>query len=247
MKYPNFYFEKKLWKQGFKHIAGVDEVGRGCFAGPVVAAACVFASIKNSKFQTIDYKKHREFKINNSKPVYINDSKKLTPRQREVACEWIKDNALTWGIGEVPVAKINRLGMGRATKMAFRRAVSDAKKRFGKRIDYLLIDAFYIPYFQGFPAVKKTVRKNHKLKDRKARQLAIVNGDAKSITIGAASIVAKVYRDKLMLKLSKNLKYKKYGWGRNKGYGTREHQEAIKNFGITRYHRKQFVETFLGN
>jgi ribonuclease HII len=132
------------------------------------------------------------------------------------------------------VAQINNLGIKKASEIAFRRAIANCKQSLpqgGKlKIDYLLIDAFYIPYVKGL---------------RRKNQKAIIKGDTKSISIAAASIIAKVYRDKLMQKLGKHPKYKKYGWGRNKGYGTLEHRSAIKKYGITRQHRKQFVATWL--
>lgn len=217
MKFPNFSFEKKLWNRGYKFVAGVDEVGRGCFAGPVVAGCVVFPAGA--------YRPE----------VKIDDSKKLTARQRERANEWIKENALAWGIGEIGAGKINKYGLAKMVRAAFRRAISDARRRLGKPIDYLLADAFFISYVPGLPA------------RRRRRQQAIVNGDEKSISIAAASIIAKVYRDKLMRGLSKRPKYRKYGWGRNKGYGTREHQIAIKKHGMTRQHRRQFVETWINN
>jgi ribonuclease HII len=216
---PNFRFERKLWKKGYKIVAGVDEVGRGSFAGPVVAGCAVFD--ENSKF-----------KIHNLE-VRIDDSKRMTAKQREKSEKWIKENALSWGIGEISTTLINRSGMAKATKKAFRKAISETRKKLGKKIDYLLADAFFISYVPGLP--------------KKRRQLAIIDGDQKSISIAAASIIAKVYRDKLMISLSKQSKYKKYKWGQNKGYGTREHQKAIKKYGITRYHRKKFVNTFLSN
>lgn len=217
----DFFFEKALWKKGFTHIAGVDEVGRGSFAGPVVAGCVVFMS----QFPISN------FQIPNG--IKIDDSKKLTPRQRERAEVWIKENSIAWGIGEAPVSLINRIGMGKATKVAFRRAINSAKSKIqnsNAKLDYLLIDAFYIPFVRGL---------------RRKNQKAIIDGDEKSITIAAASIIAKVYRDALMRNLSH--KYPRYGWGRNKGYGTKEHQMAIKKYGLTRYHRKKFVETFLKN
>lgn len=213
MELPNFNYEKKLWKKGYGFVAGCDEVGRGSFAGPVVAGVVVFP--KNLEID---------------KEIVINDSKQVKPRNREKASDWIKKNALTWGIGEVPVSVINRLGMGKATQMAFRQAISKANDRLSSsKIDYLLIDAFYIPFTKGL---------------RRKNQKPIIKGDTKSLSIAAASIIAKVYRDKLMLKLSKNPKFRKYGWGRNKGYGTRQHQNAIKKYGISRYHRKSFVATY---
>lgn len=219
MKYPNFFFERRLWKKGYRFVAGTDEVGRGSFAGPIVAGCVVFPQ-------------YTKYNIRDPE-IRIDDSKKLTARQRERADSWIKRNAAGWGIGEQSVASINRIGIAKAAKMAFRRAISQARKKLRKPLDYLLIDAFFIPYTSGLPARKKR------------RQLPIVDGDAKSLTIGAASIIAKVYRDRLMLRLGKKPKLRKYGWGRNKGYGTKEHQKAILRFGITRHHRKAYINSFL--
>lgn len=201
---PNFSFEKPVWKKGFKAIAGVDEVGRGSFAGPVVAGCVVFSP---------------EVKI--PKEIVINDSKLVSPKRRLIASDWIKGNAISWGIGEGSVAQINKFGIKKATEIAFRKAIKKVSP------DYLLIDAFYIPYVKGL---------------RRKNQMAIVKGDTKSLSIAAASIIAKVYRDKLMTALSKKPKYKKYKWGKNKGYGTRLHRNAIKKYGITKYHRKDFVD-----
>jgi ribonuclease HII len=212
MDLPDFSNEHKLHKQGYKLIAGVDEVGRGCFAGAVVAAAVAFAPNSN-KF---------------SKRIIINDSKKLSEKQREVADKWIRKNAISFGIGQASVAQINRLGIKKATEIAFRKAV----KNCNIQIDYLLIDAFYIPYVKGL---------------RRKNQKAIIKGDTKSISIAAASIVAKVYRDKLMTALSKKAMYRKYKWHKNKGYGTEEHQEMIRKHGTSNLHRKQFVETWLNS
>ena len=211
--YPNFHFENRLQKLGYKFIAGVDEVGRGCFAGPVIAGCVVFPP--DSKFEIPD-------------SVLINDSKKLTAKRRGVADEWIGKNAFAFGVGLASVAQINRLGIKKASEIAFRKAI----KNCGIEINYLLIDAFYIPYVKGL---------------RRKNQKPIVKGDTKSISIAAASIVAKVYRDKLMRSLGKNSKYRKYKWGKNKGYGTLEHRIAIKKYGSTRQHRRQFVETWLKN
>jgi ribonuclease HII len=241
VRYPNFYFEKKLWEKGFKYVAGVDEVGRGSFAGPVVAGCIIFPRyfILASQGEALRGR------------VRVDDSKKLTAKQRERAEEWIKKNALTWGIGSTSVSEINKKGMTAATRSTFRRAIQDANKRGNIRANYLLLDAFYIPYIRGI----RMPRKNIKIKNRRAikvnnisysgNQLAIVRGDQKSFSIAAASIIAKVYRDNQMQKLGKITKYKKYEWEKNKGYGTRKHQNAIRRYGTTRYHRKKFIETFL--
>jgi len=208
MELPDFKYEKKLWQEGYQFVAGADEVGRGSFAGPVVTAAVIFD-------QRVVVPNHE---------ITINDSKKLRPKQREKAVIWIKENALSWTIGASSVAEINRLGVGRATQIAFRRAIASC--RLG--IEYLLVDAFYVPYLKGLS---------------KKRQKPIKKGDSLSISIAAASIIAKVERDSLMRRLSRQ--HKEYGWGKNKGYGTRQHREAIQKYGTTKHHRKTFVETFL--
>lgn len=220
MTKPNFSEEGKLWRQGFRYVAGVDEVGRGAFAGPVVAAAVVW---------------NQGEKIKPPEGIKIDDSKKLKPRQRKLAADFIRQEALSWGLGEVGPTLINRLGLGQATRMAFRKAVAACNQNLelrikkNQKVQFLLIDAFFIPYLRGL---------------RRRRQKAIVGGDEKVTSIAAASILAKVYRDNLMRKLSQ--KYKVYGWGRNKGYGSREHQIAIKKYGLTRLHRLAHVATFLG-
>jgi len=229
MTTPSFRYEKKLWKR-YKFVAGVDEVGRGSFAGPVVAGCVVFP---------------KQIKI--PRDVSVNDSKKVSPRKRLIASVWIKENSLAWGIGESSASLINRIGMAKATKRAFRKAISEARKRLGKPIDYLLIDALFIPYVSELPARRRKDTRGRFRKNPKGRQMAIVDGDEKSLTIAAASIIAKVYRDRLMASLSKKPNLKKYGWGTNKGYGTKQHQRALKKYGLTRYHRKEFVNSFFSS
>lgn len=219
MTLPDFFFENKARKKGYRVIAGVDEVGRGCFAGPVVAAAVAFAPINNYQFTIFN-------KLQNK--IIINDSKKLTQKQRKRANYWIKRNAVCYGIGKASVPEINKFGIKKASEIAFRRAIRNCNKR----IDYLLIDAFYVPYVKGL---------------RRKNQKSIIKGDTKSVSIAAASIVAKVYRDKLMTSLSEKSRYKKYGWDENKGYGTLKHRKTIQKYGLTKLHRKQFVQTWLSN
>lgn len=194
---PTLEIEKTLWKSGYKCVCGIDEVGRGSFAGPVVVGAVVFPS-------------------DVILPVGIADSKLLKPRQRENLEFLIKDVALYWAIGEIGVRDINKHGIGKATQMAFRKAV----KNLEKSPDYILIDAFYIQHL-----------------DRK-RQKAVKDGDKICASISAASIIAKVYRDRLMKKL--HLKYPNYDFDKHKGYGTSTHQEAIKKHGLCRIHRRSF-------
>jgi ribonuclease HII len=229
MALPDFSFEKKLAKKGCQFIGGVDEVGRGCFAGPLVAGCVVFLPLGSSKpFGVLPRRSpaaSHPFAV--SEGVVINDSKKLTSKQRERADSWIRENSMGFGIGRASVAQINRLGIKKASEIAFRKAIKAAG-----RVDYLLIDAFYIPYVRGL---------------RRKNQKPIIKGDTKSVSIAAASIIAKVYRDKLMQDLGRRPKYQKYGWERNKGYGTREHRAAIKKYGATRQHRKQWIETWQKN
>lgn len=223
----DFSHEKQLWKKGFRVVAGADEVGRGAWAGPVVAGAVVWPATQTQKS-----------KLKIQKDIIIDDSKKLTAIQREKAERWIKENCIAWGIGEVGATIINRRGLAKAIRMAFRRAIAECNRKLAfqsgivnfvnSKVDYLLIDAFYLPYTKGL---------------RRMNQKAIIRGDSKSFSIAAASIVAKVYRDRLMSELAK--KHKMYGWDRNKGYGTREHQVAILKYGLTRLHRKSFVKRLL--
>ena len=207
---PSFKYEQKSWQKGCHFVVGIDEVGRGSFAGPVVVGAVVFPP----NILEVDG---------------VNDSKLLKPRFRELMAKTIKEKALAYDISEVRVSVINKIGIGKATEKAMRKTVKDLEKK-GVRIDCVLIDHFNISYLPGFP---------------KAKQIPVTHGDKLSFSIAAASILAKVYRDKIMLRLSKKPRYKKYGWGRNKGYGTKEHGEAILKNGLTRLHRKKYVQTWL--
>lgn len=200
---PTLDIEKKLWDLGNNYIVGLDEVGRGCFAGPVVVGAVVFR--KNSPLIS-----------------GVADSKQIKPRQREELAVRIKNEALSWSVAEVGVPVINKLGIGQATQMAFRKAV----KTLSKPADFILIDAFHVKFL-----------------DRKKQQ-AIKNGDKICGSIAAASILAKVHRDKLMKGLHR--KYPLYGFAKHKGYGTKFHQEAIKKYGLSKVHRASFdLQKFL--
>lgn len=197
MIYAGIQVESQLWDQGFKLICGIDEVGRGCFAGPVVAGAVIFP-------------------CNVILPKGIADSKLLKPRERERLAKEIKAVAQFYSIAEICVSCINRYGIGKATQMAFRKAI----KNLSANPDFVIIDAFYVKHL-----------------DRK-KQKAIKNGDKSSVSIAAASIIAKVYRDKLMKSLHK--KYPHYGFAKHKGYGTKFHQEAIGVYGLSKLHRRSF-------
>lgn len=194
---PTLDLEKKLWKRGYRYVCGLDEVGRGCFAGPVVTGAVVFSP-------------------SCPLPEGIADSKLLKPRKREKLAEDIKRCATCWSVAEVGVSVINKVGIGKATQMALRKVV----RHLNVRADFVLMDAFYIRHLN------------------KSGQQPVKDGDKICTSIAAASIIAKVYRDKLMKKLHK--KYPQYGFAKHKGYGTKQHQEAIKKHGLTRIHRKSF-------
>lgn len=215
---PGFRFEKEVQKKGFGVVIGVDEVGRGALAGPVVAGAVAF---KKEQFllRTVLSKKSPSWSE-------IDDSKRLAAKKREELAKIIKKHA-RWGIGETDVVTINRVGIVKATEMAMRKAIKQIKADK----TFVLLDAFHVKYISGVGLLN---------------QKAIVKGDQKSISIAAASIVAKVHRDRLMLKVHKVNKVNKvYGWDKNKGYGTAHHIKAIRKYGVTKLHRKKFVENFI--
>ena len=174
--------------------AGVDEVGRGCLAGPVVSAAVIL-------------KKGIDLKL-------LKDSKKISFKKREEISEHIKKNSY-YAIGIASVEEILNLNILQASLLSMSRAIEKLKIK----PSLTLIDGNFAP--AGL--------KNYK---------TIINGDEKIKVISAASIIAKVYRDRFMIKLSE--KYSNYAWERNFGYGTKAHLEGLKNFGITSHHRKAF-------
>jgi len=215
IKLAHLNYEKKLWQKGFL-VVGVDEVGRGALAGPVMAAACLFAKdkhlAKKAGFQKIK----------------IADSKKLTTRQRLIAYQWIKNNCLAYSTGLVNVSSIDKIGIAKASIRAMYQAIKNLKTKLAKKLNsqkvFLLSDYFYTPYLKSLGV---------------HQQKPIVHGDEISFSIASASIIAKVERDRLMVKLGKN--YPLYNWINNKGYGTLEHRKAIKRYGITKHHRRLFV------
>lgn len=197
--------EIELMDKGYSLIAGVDEVGRGPLAGPVVAAACIF---------------DRDVGI-----VGIDDSKKLSEKKREQFFEEIKDKALAYGIGEASCEVIDEINILEATKLAMKRAIDEADKMLESkgrdRIQIVIFDAV-------------------KINDLKKEQMSVIKGDQTYFSVAAASILAKVTRDKLMKEYDKV--YPEYGFASNKGYGTKAHYEGIKKAGITEIHRKSFLK-----
>ena len=176
-------------------IAGVDEVGRGCLAGPVFAAAVIL----NSNINTND----------------IKDSKKINFSKRVLISEYIKKNSI-FAVGCASVNEIDKINILNASLLSMKRALDKLKLR--PSIAY--IDGLFVP-------------KNMKIKCE-----ALIKGDEKIISIAAASIVAKATRDLFMINLGK--KFPKYKWNKNFGYGTAEHLNGLKKYGVTRHHRKKF-------
>lgn len=187
-------FERKYSE--YDYICGIDEVGRGPLAGPVVAAAVILP--KDSYYQ------------------YLNDSKKVTEKRRNKLYDEITAEAVSYGIGLVSPDIIDDINILQATYVAMKKAI-DA---LSIRPQMILVDAVHIPDI-GIP------------------QVGIVKGDAKSISIAAASIVAKVYRDRLMTEY--DALYLEYKFAKNKGYGTKEHMQALHEIGMSPIHRKSFV------
>jgi ribonuclease HII len=176
--------------------AGLDEVGRGCLAGPVVAAAVILPK---------DY----------THPI-LNDSKQLTRNQRDMLREDIKREAIAWAVAEVSHEDIDKINILKASFLAMHRAVDVLTTK----PEHLLVDGNrFVPY----PMIPHT---------------CIVKGDAHYLSIAAASILAKTYRDELMEQLG--LEFPAYGWAQNVGYPTAVHREAIRQFGPTKYHRMSF-------
>lgn len=204
---------------------GTDEVGRGAFAGPVVTGVVV---LPRTNVMTCTIKNNIPTWVIDS--ILIRDSKLLSEIQRERASEWILKNCISWGIGVGSVVKINEKGIVPATNMAFRSAIKHATKTLPLLPSKLYIDAFYIPEVPNYP---------------KTRQEPIIHGDRQELCIAAASIIAKVYRDRKMRVLGNKIQYQPYEWHQNKGYGTMRHRIAIQKFGTTKHHRDLYVRTSL--
>ena len=188
-------YEKEY--DGYGYVCGIDEVGRGPLAGPVVAGAVILP---------------KDCWI-----LYINDSKKLSAKKREELFDEIQKQAVAIGIGLVPHDRIDEINILQATYEAMRMAIANLKVKPG----VLLNDAVTIPGVD-------------------IPQVPIIKGDAKSISIGAASIMAKVYRDRMMIEYDKM--YPGYGFASNKGYGSKEHMEALQKIGPSPIHRQSFIK-----
>jgi ribonuclease HII len=190
--------EKALRAQGFCVIAGVDEVGRGCLFGPVVAAAVVLPE-----------------KVTKLRRLGLRDSKQLTREQREDLDGEVRGVAIAIGIAEVDAATIDRVNIYQASRLAMLQAVL----AMGTEPDHLLIDAMRV--------------------DHPCAQTKLIYGDSLSLSIAAASVIAKVYRDELMRQ--HDAMYPQYGLASHKGYGTPEHRRALREHGVLEHHRRSFA------
>ncbi len=196
-------YEKTFWDKG-QQVAGMDEVGRGPLAGPVMAACVVMPCADLIEG--------------------VDDSKKLTVFKREALNTLIRKNAIAYGIGKSNEQEIDELNILNATKLAFSRAYNNMTPGF-------IPDAVLIDAVKGI--------------DVPVEQIAIIHGDTVSYLIAAASIVAKVERDSFMIKMDEL--YPQYGFSRNKGYGTKEHMDALIKYGPCPIHRKSFIKKIIGD
>lgn len=200
-------YERDLRAAGKRYIAGVDEVGRGPLAGPVVAACVVLPE---------------DFDV-----LGVDDSKKLSEKKREQLYDVILSEALAYGIGMQDNASIDEINILEATKEAMRCAIIEAEQRLREKtgcgIDHILIDALT-------------------LREIAIPQTGIIKGDSASLSIAAASILAKVTRDRMMVEYDSI--YPGYAFAKNKGYGTKAHYEGLQAQGMTPIHRRSFLKNF---
>ena len=197
---PNFSIEEEINSP----VIGLDEVGRGPLAGPVISCGCHF----------------RNYTILNEFKDFIGDSKKLSEKKRELSFKFLqnlkKENIIDFHLGIANVHEIDNLNILEATKLSMKRVVD----KFNLKNAQLIIDG------------------NFSLNYKSYKEQSVTKGDNKSLSIAAASIIAKVHRDRLMKKLS--IKFKDFGWEKNAGYGTKMHIENIYRLGPTIHHRKTF-------
>jgi ribonuclease HII len=198
---PHLDHETALWARGYRYVAGLDEAGRGAWAGPVVAAAVILPAGDAGTLNRL---------------AGVRDSKLLTAKRRESLLESILAHAVSFGVGSVPPAEIDAWGIVPAT----RQAMSLALQALSPAADCLLIDYLILP-------------------DLPLPQVSLPKGDAVVLSIAAASIVAKVSRDRMMKDL--DAAYPGYGFARHKGYGTAEHRAALARLGPCAIHRRSFA------
>jgi ribonuclease HII len=200
-QYPTLDYERQLLCDGHRYIAGIDEAGRGAWAGPVVAAAVTLPLDDPDLAQKLRG---------------VCDSKLCTPHQRDILSARIREVALAWAAVAIPASTIDQVGIVPSTRLA----MCECVRQLDPRPDALLIDALILPSLQ-------------------LTQQALIKGDLKSLVIAAASILAKTSRDRDMIVLDSA--FPGYGFARHKGYGTRQHQQALRTLGPTEIHRWSFA------
>ncbi|MEZ4669077.1 MAG: ribonuclease HII [Anaerolineae bacterium] len=200
-KTASLLFEKHYWSMGYQYVLGLDEAGRGTWAGPVVAAAVCLPPERDDLPEVL---------------LGVRDSKQMTPRQRANLVDTIQRTALAWGVGSASATEIDEIGIVPATRLAMRRALEATQHE----PDVLLIDALRWPEID-------------------IPQQSIVKGDSLSLSIAAASILAKVWRDKHMQEI--DIAYPQFGFAHHKGYGTARHQRALNQYGVCPEHRRTFA------
>ena len=198
---PNLEAERRLWALGYFYVAGLDEAGRGPWAGPVVAAAVVLPPARADLAQAL---------------AGVDDSKRLSPRARARLYDRIQDVALAVGVGMASADEIDAMGIVPATRLAMHRALA----ALPYTPDYLLLDHIRLP-------------------EVNIPQESFTRGDARVLSIAAASIIAKVTRDRIMEEL--DARYPGYGFAQHKGYGTAAHREALRRLGPSPIHRRTWA------
>ncbi|OGN01422.1 MAG: ribonuclease HII [Candidatus Yanofskybacteria bacterium RIFCSPLOWO2_12_FULL_43_11b] len=207
MKLPRKTLEKKLFKSGYRYVFGVDEVGMGCLAGPVVVCAVAMTNHFYNKH-------HRKFR-------WLRESKLLLPHQRvKFSEELLKEKDLVYAISSVSPKTIDKINIYQAARLGMKNAIKKLKPNFDLKT-IVLIDG-------------KT-----RIKGVNYEQMPVVKGDRKIFAIACASIIAKVYRDRLMTKMAR--RYPNYGLEKHKGYGTKYHQARLTALGPCEIHRKSFA------
>lgn len=200
MLYPTLRYERALWRKGIRFVAGVDEAGRGAFAGPVVAGAVVIPD---------------PLRFDRSTLARVRDSKTVPEKEREMLYEQLMASGVVWAVGIIDVTRIDTVGIGRANREAMIQAVANLTHE----PHHVLIDAM-------------------RVRELALPSTAVPDGDGRVFSIAAASIIAKVTRDRLMRRLHDV--YPMYGFAAHKGYGTAQHQRMLRVHGLCPAHRRSF-------
>ena len=206
-------YERQYRDEGYAYVLGVDEAGRGPLCGPVAAACCILPL--------------------NCEILYLNDSKKLTEARREALFSEIEEKATAYGIGLSDAARIDEINILNATFEAMRDAIRACEKQLAAREGEAALHAPRLILVDG----------NREIRGLMEPQKTLVKGDAHSLSIAAASVLAKVTRDRILRTYDEQ--YPQYGFAKHKGYGTKQHIEAIKAYGLLPIHRKSFLKNIL--